>query len=353
MRYSTASAKELASRIAVAAGLPEREAEILADSLVEADIQGTSTHGLTRLNIYIRRIEKGLINPRAELTIERRRGSTIVANAGNGLGQVQASKVLAMLIPVARKSGIAAATINNSQHFGTLSYYCNKAADHNMVLFATTNVESSMAPLGGCEPFFGTNPVAASFPTGKGFHIKIDLSTSVVARGNIVAAHKMGNPIPLGWALDPEGKPTTDAERALMGTILTMAGHKGYALALLVEVLAGVLSGAAVGPLVGPMYKDFEVKQNVGHFFCLLDIEAFMGLESFIERIDAMIDAIKASKKMPGIEEILVPGERSFRTALMNRSMGIPIDDATSNELKILCEQYDVPFILKRMDVSV
>src|SRR5207247_8071417 len=141
-------------------------------------------------------------------------------------------KTLDLLIPKAKTSGVATATIKNSQHFGALSYYCNKAADRDMILLATTTGEPAMSPEGACEPFFGTNPIAASFPTTKGFPVKIDLATSLVARGNIIAAQKSQKSIPAGWALDPTGNPTTDASQALLGTVLTMAGHKGYALAL-------------------------------------------------------------------------------------------------------------------------
>ncbi len=338
--------KELIRSIGVAAGLPGGDAMIFADALVEADVHGAATHGVSRLNIYIRRIQKGLINPQASLTFKKNRSSVLAADAGNGLGQVQAMKVLEKLMSMARDSGIAAATICNSQHFGTLSYYCNKAAAQDMILFATTNCEPSMSPAGGREPYFGTNPLGVSFPTGKEFPIKIDLSTSVVARGNIIAAQKKGEPIPLGWALDEEGNPTTDASRALVGTVLTMAGHKGYALALMVEVFAGVLSGAAVGSDIGSMYKDMERKQDVGHFFCLFDIEAFMAVDEFKGRIDAMVDAIKANPRQKGVEEVLVPGERSHRRAVKNRRNGILIGDETLNEIKQLCDEYDVHFTL-------
>ena len=234
-----------------------------------------------RLAIYMRRISKGVIDPVGALKIDRQRAGTLAVDAGNGLGQVQASKVLDRLIPMARECGIAAATIRNSQHFGTLSYYCNRAAEAGMILIATTTGEPAMSPEGGSEAFFGTNPIAASFPTGKGFAVKIDLATSLVARGNIIAAQKKGEKIPEGWALDPAGNPTTDASQALLGTVLTMAGHKGYALALLVEVLSSVMSGAAIGPAVGSMYKNLDRKQDVGHFFALLDIAAFMDVVEF------------------------------------------------------------------------
>ena len=203
-----------------------------------------------------------------------------------------------------------------------------------------------MPPAGGCDALFGTNPIAASFPTGKGFPVKIDLSTSLVARGNIVAADKANRPIPEGWALDPDGQPTTDAAAALAGTVLSMAGHKGYALALLVDLLSGVLSGAASGPDVGSMYKHLDRRQNVGHFFTLIDIAAFLPIERFIERIDATIDRIKAGRRQQGVNEILVPGERSHRTAQHRRQHGIPITPATLGELQQLGREYGVPVTL-------
>ena len=318
------------------------DAQIFADALVDADLHGVSTHGLSRLNIYLRRIELGLIDPRAELQVDQQKGAILALDAGNGVGQVQAVKALELMIPIAEKNGIAAATIRNSQHFGALSYYCNRAAERGCVLLAMTNCEPSMSPAGGADAFFGTNPIAASFPTGKGFPIKIDLSTSAIARGNIIAAAKKNEAIPLGWALDADGQPTADPQKALVGTVLTMAGHKGYALALLVELLSGALSGAAVGPEIGSMYKNLDRKQNVGHFFCLLHIDAFMDYAEFIRRVDETIDRLKAGRKMAGIEEILVPGERSYKKASENARIGIPIGPETWKELEDWCTKLGI-----------
>ncbi|MBN1105322.1 MAG: Ldh family oxidoreductase [Deltaproteobacteria bacterium] len=339
-------AKQQAARIAGAVGVPAADAEILADSLVDADIHGISTHGISRLNIYVRRIQKGLTDPKAEIRVDRARAAVIAVDAGNGLGQVQAWKVLERLIPMARETGVAAASIRNSQHFGALSYYCERAAREGMILIATTNAEPSMSPGGACQAYFGTNPIAASFPTGKGFNIRVDLATSLVARGNIIAAQKKGASIPLGWALDPDGNPTTDAGRALLGTVLTMAGHKGYALAMMVEIFSSVLSGSAVGASIGSMYKDMDRKQDVGHFFCLLDIAAFMDVEAFKTRADRMIDEIKGCRKRPGVDEILIPGEPAQRKARVNRFRGIPIGEETLREIRTLCEELKVPYIL-------
>lgn len=346
MRVPRERLEALASRLAEAAGLTAEDARLFAHALVDADLHGISTHGLSRLSIYLRRIQLGLINPAAELRVDRKRAATLALDAGNGVGHVQAVKALRMLMPLAEQSGIACATIRNSQHFGALSYYCNLAAEQGFILIATTNGEPAMSPAGGYDAFFGTNPVATSFPTGKGFPIKIDLSTSAVARGNIIAAAKKKAPIPLGWALDNNGNPTADAESALIGTVLTMAGHKGYALALMVEMLSGVLSGAAIGSAVGSMYKDLDRKQDVGHFFCLLHIDAFMDREEFLHRIDATIDALKAGRKMAGVDEILVPGERSARAALENERLGISISAETAKELEDWCGRLNVEFTL-------
>jgi len=211
---------------------------------------------------------------------------------------------------------------------------------------AMTNCEPAMSPAGGCEAFFGTNPIAASFPSGQGFPLRIDLATSLVARGNIIAADKAGRPIPAGWALDPEGNPTTDAAAALAGTVLGMAGHKGAALAMMVELFCGVLSGSAVGSEIGSMYKHLDRPQNVGHFFCLVDVAAFMDVAQFKERADRMIENIKACRKRPGVEEILVPGEPEARTARQNFEHGVPVGPQTVEELRALSEHYGVAFTL-------
>ncbi len=348
LRYSVDELRNLLKTIAQAIGMTEQDSTILVNSLIEADLQGTSTHGVSRFATYVNRIQRGLIAPQVDITIESQRTSVLAVNANNGVGQVQASKVLDLLMSMASSSGCASATIRNSQHFGALSFFCNRAAEQGMILLAMTNCEASMSPEGGSEAFLGTNPIAVSFPTGKGFPIRIDMATSVVARGNIITAKRQGKSIPLGWALDREGYPTTEPEEALLGTVLAMAGHKGYALALMVEIFSGVLSGAAVGPEVGSMYKaPADRPQNVGHFFWLLDISAFMQLQTFIERVDHAIDGIKMRKKRPGIEEILVPGERSYRAAMANMTLGVPLGDETVRELVILCRDLNIPFTIE------
>jgi LDH2 family malate/lactate/ureidoglycolate dehydrogenase len=174
--------------------------------------------------------------------------------------------------------------------------------------------------------------------------VKVDLATSIVARGNIIAANKKKEPIPEGWALSRTGEPTTDAAEALLGTVQTMAGHKGYALALMVEVFSGVLSGAAIGSEVGSMYKNLDRKQDVGHFFCLFDISAFMEPGTFNDRMEWMIERLKANARRPDVDEILIPGERSARAAARNEENGIAVGQETIAELERWCKQFGVAF---------
>ena len=343
-RFRPSYLRQITARLAEHAGVSPEDAEIFAHALVDADVHGISTHGVSRLNIYLERISKGLINPTAKLSADRTHGSVLALDACNGLGQVQAMKALQLLMPLAKTNGVAAATIHNSQHFGALSYYCNHAAEHGMILLAMTNGEPAMSPTGGYEPFFGTNPIAVSFPREDGPPVKVDLATSIVARGNIIAANKKKEPIPEGWALSRTGEPTTDAAEALLGTVQTMAGHKGYALALMVEGLSGVLSGAAIGSDVGSMYKNLDRKQDVGHFFCLLDIAAFMDQSRFGDRMSSMVQRLKANKLRPGADQILIPGERSARAAAENDRNGVALSPETVVELERWCKHFAISF---------
>ena len=346
-RFPAVQLKNLVVELSCAAGVSREDAALFANALIDADLHGASTHGISRLAIYLNRMEKGLIDPKAQLFIDRRVGSALALDAANGLGQVQATKAVDMLMPIARQNGVAAATIRRSQHFGALSFYCNRAAAEECILLAMTASEPAMSPEGGSDAFFGTNPIASSFPTSKGYPVKIDLATSKVARGNIIAASKENVPIPEDWAFDVDGGPTTDPHKALLGTVATMAGHKGYALALMVEMFCSVLSGAAIGSDIGSMYKNLDRSQNVGHFFLVLDINAFMDREQFVQRVDATINKLKSGRKRPATDEILVPGERSSRTAKQIAEIGVPISDETLAELQDWCTRLQVGISLK------
>lgn len=345
-KFSYRSLFRFTEAVSVKLGMPAGHAEIMADSLTYANLVGVDTHGVTRLAIYAKRIEAGLIDPKAEPKIHSGLPSVVVVDGANGVGQVIGRKAMDAAIEAAGRTGVGVALARNSQHFGTCSYYCQRAVERNMIGLAFTNAEPGMAAWGGRRACFGTNPIAMGCPTGKDFPILIDMATSVTARGKIIAAAKKGEKIPMDWAIDADGNPTDDAGKALAGAVLTMAQHKGYALAVMVEVLSGVLSGAGFGAGVGSMYKDFTRPANVGHFLAAIHVEALMPLREFKERVDRMIDGIKASGHPAGGGEVLIPGERGGRTRRDRQANGIPLSPEEMKELEGLAGRLGVPFCL-------
>ncbi len=323
-------------------GVSHEDAAILADSLVDANLKGIDTHGVSRLPIYLKRISLGLINPKAEMTFTKNMPAAGVLDANNGLGQVAGVKAMKEAIKLARECGVGMVGVKNSQHFGAAGYYCSIACKEGMLGLAFTNAEPALPPWGSYEAIFGTNPIAIGIPTGKEVPIIIDMSSSIVTRGKIVAAARNGNSIPGDWALDPDGNPTTDAQKALDGSVLTMAGPKGYSLALMVDILSGVLTGAGFGKDVNSMYKDMAHPADVGHMLMAVNVEGFMPKGTFYERIGRLADQIKSSKKRPGTSEIYIPGERKRHVKLERLRSGIVLDNTTIKELLGLGEKYGI-----------
>ena len=327
-------------------GVSENDAETLIDNLIDANLNGIDTHGLTRLAIYLKRIKLGLIKPDASMQFNQKFPIACVLDADNGLGQVAGVKAVKKAIEIAKEYGLGAVAVRNSQHFGSLSYYCNIAAEHDMICLAFTNAEPAMPAWGSYEAYFGTNPVAMGIPVKNDMPVSIDMATSVIARGKIIVASKQKKSIPEGWALDTEGNSTTDPVKALAGSVLTMAGPKGYALAMMADVLSGVLSGSGYGRKVNSMYKDFEHTANVGHFFLCINIEAFMPKEAFNQKIKDMKDEIKKTAKRKGVTEILVPGEEKLSARAERTKNGIPISYDVFEELKELAKENNIDFKL-------
>jgi LDH2 family malate/lactate/ureidoglycolate dehydrogenase len=327
-------------------GLNETDAEIFADNLIDANLTGVDTHGLTRLSIYLKRIKLGLINPRPAMNFEQKFPIAAVLDADNGLGQIAGEKAISKAIDVAQTYGLSAVAVRNSQHFGALGYYCRKAARKEIICLAFTNAEPALPPWGSYQAYFGTNPIAMGVPVKNKTPIIIDLSTSIVARGKIISAAKQKTPIPEGWALDPDGNSTTDPDKALAGSVLTMAGPKGYALAMMVDILSGVLSGSGYGRNVHSMYKDLQHPAEVGHFFLCVNIEAFMPKDIFYQRIDGMIREIKNSTKRQGVDEIRIPGEKKERTREEREENGISLDNDVLEEMKNLAVENSIEFDL-------
>jgi len=342
--FSYEKLKAFAAAVAKKYGLSDSDANIFAGNLIDANLTGVDTHGLTRLAIYLKRMKLGLINPQAKMTFEQKFPIAAVLDADNGLGQIAGEKAINKAIEMAKTYGLGAVGVKNSQHFGTLGYYCGKAAEDEVICLAFTNAEPALPPYGSYEAYFGTNPIAMGVPVKNDMPIIIDLSTSIVARGKIISAAKQKTPIPEGWALDPEGNPTTDADKALAGSVLTMAGPKGYALAMMVDILAGLLSGSGYGKNVHSMYKDMKNPADVGHFFICINIEAFMPKEIFYNKIKKMKEEIKSSKKRQGVDEIRIPGEKKAKTRAERLKEGIQLGNDVIEELKALAKENNLEF---------
>ena len=306
-------------------GLPPEDAAEVATCLLTAEIRGIGSHGVTRVPIYAERLRRGLVTATPSIGVKRTSSSVAIVDGDDGMGAVVGSRAMREAVALASEHGAAAVAVRRSNHYGIASYYAMQALEHDCIGLALTNAAPTMAPWGGREPFLGTNPVAAAVPAGAYPAIVLDMATSVVARGKIILAAQRGEPIPEGWALDAEGEPTTDADKALAGAVLPFAGPKGSGLALLVDMLSGVLAGAAIGRQVGNLYTDFEARQNVGHFFVVLHVAKFMAVDEFKARMDAMIGALKACAPAVGGERVLMPGEIELATAAERRRTGIPL----------------------------
>lgn len=330
-------------QVFIQAGMPESDALTVAESLVQAELEGSVSHGVSRTAIYAKRLREERISANPDICFERF-GSILKVDGGNGLGQVVASKSIEEAIPIAEEQGIAGILIRNSNHFGTAAYYCQQACKANMALIAMTNSPPGIPPWGGKKAFFGTNPIAFGFPKRTAPPVIIDMSSSVVARGKIILADKVGDQIPLGWAMDEEGVETTDPAAALRGAVLPLGGAKGYALALAIEIITGILSSAAYGPHVGNMYKDGDPPANVGHSFILLNIAKWMSLEHYFAIMDQFVEEVKAVPKSKDTDEILIPGERRHHSYIRNSTQGLQLPHEVIQELKHLSEVTGIPF---------
>jgi LDH2 family malate/lactate/ureidoglycolate dehydrogenase len=331
-RYRAEELQHFCASVFTHLGFSGQDAEVAAKSLLRAELEGAGSHGISRLAIYAKRIKEGRIEAQPNISTEPF-GSVLKVDGGNGLGQVVSYRALEKAIPLAKESGIVGIFVRNSNHFGTAAFFCQMACQSGMALIAMTNSPSGIPPWGGKKAYFGTNPIAFGFPTKQEPPVIIDMSSSVVARGKIILANKLGKEIPLGWAIDEEGIETTDPAAALRGAVLPLGGAKGYALAMAVEILSGVLSEAAFGPHVNNLYKDQDPPANVGHSFILLDIAKWMPLEDYYSRIEQFLQEVKEVPHAKDVQEILYPGERRYRTYLENNKQGIMLSQEIQDEL--------------------
>jgi LDH2 family malate/lactate/ureidoglycolate dehydrogenase len=263
-------------------------------------------------------------------------GAAALLDADNGPGQPAAIAAMDKAIALARAHGLGACAVRNSNHCGALAYYTQRAAAQGMIGLAATNANATVAPWGSREAMLGTNPISAAAPTSDGVPFVLDMSTSAIARGKIIMAAKTGAPIPEGWALDPKGRPTQDAQAALRGVLLPAAGPKGYGLAVLVDVFCGVLAGAAFGRRIGALYDQLDRPQRVGHFMLAVDFGRFVPPTAFLEAMGLLIADLKASAPAEGVSEILIPGEPEARAEARARQEGVILPANVHRELQEL-----------------
>lgn len=310
--------------ILAACGLEARQARAAGEILVDAQLSGAGTHGVFHLSMYTRGLLDGRINARPAMRVSGGETSCITLNADNALGVLAAQHAIDLLLPSARRHGVAAVAVCNSNHYGLAAHFVERAARENLVCLTTSNATPTMAAYGGIEPLFGTNPIAASFPNPLGQPVTVDMATSAVARGQLRRAQREGRSIPADWALDAQGRPTTDPVAALQGTMQPAAGPKGYGLALTAELLASALAGGRPGFEVASPF-DRSREAGVSHFFLALDPGRFAGLDSYAHNVAAVVDRVHASPgSTPGVP-LRVPGERAQSTREQRQRDGIPL----------------------------
>ncbi|WP_040982091.1 Ldh family oxidoreductase [Oceanobacillus jeddahense] len=332
------------------AGLADEEATIISKHLVSAELRGISSHGVSRVNIYTERLKKDLIEKKASPVIEKETNSTALINGNNRFGILNANDGIKLAVKKAEENGIGMVGIYNSNHCGMLADYIEYATQKNCIAFGTTNAPSNMAPWGGKEKFFGTNPLAYGIPTPTNFPIIFDMASSVVARGKITYAKKNNQKIPIGWALSKEGKSTTDPSEAIDGLVLPVGGAKGYGLAFFVEILSSIFTGAAYGPHVGSLLRDLDRPQGVGHFFLVMQADLFQTIDKFFARIEKMIKEIKQISLAEGFDKIYLPGEMEFLNKENNQIKGITLTSKISEELNIIGGRLGINYQLTHMD---
>ncbi len=304
------------------AGAKKKNISCLADSIIETELAGMAGHGFFWLPIYCQHLKSGKLDGKARPKVERLSRVAFRADAAHGFAHPAIEKGFARLVPAARKHGIAALAIHNSYNAATLGHHTARLAREGLIGFGFTNSPAAIAPVGGRKPVIGTNPLSLAVPDGKGgVAILIDQSSSVIAKSAVMKAAGEQKPIPLGWALDAEGKPTSDAAAALKGSMAPTGGHKGFGQGLIVEIMAGALSGALLGPVMGSFSADDGKHVDSGQFFIAIDPERFSaGL--FGQRIENLSKSILAQEgaRLPGMRR------SAARKELKKRGLTLPRD---------------------------
>lgn len=337
-------------------GVPAEDAKIVGDVLISADVRGVESHGLLRLGSYYgNRISKNYIDPTTPFKIITETPTTALIDGGNGCGQVVSYKAMQMAIEKAKKSGLAAITVNNSNHFGIAGYYSMMALEHGMIGICMTNSQPLVAPTYGRTAVMGTNPISVAAPSNTEHPYVLDMATSAVAYGKIQLYEKKQEKIPLGWGIDEDGlvtdnpskiKPGGHGALLPLGGMDITAGYKGFGLAIFVEIMCSILSGGNYLTQVGSPSKPEPT--GVSHFFMAINIEAFRPLIDFKMQLDDMIRLLKTSPLAVDRDEILVAGTKEFEYQKYNEVNGVPLIQPIVDDLMKEAEKVGVDFPLEK-----
>lgn len=327
-------------------GVQREDAALLTDSLIEANLRGVDTHGITRmLCVYVKRIQVGVVSPRTELVVLRDRPSTALIDCKNSIGQIASASAMRLAIAKAKETGVAFVATTHSNHYGAAAYWAMMALPHGMIGFSATNAPATVAPTGGRTPMLGTNPFAIAIPAGQEPPMVLDLATTVVARGRILLYAKQDKPLEPGWAFDERGVPTTDPHVALKGLLAPIGGYKGYGIALAVDLLCGVLTGSKYGAhFPGFLADNLMDPTDVGSIFAAVNVDSFMDLPEFQAGMDTAIREIKACEKAEGVDRIYIPGEIELESRAKRLAQGIPIPEAVVKDFVALGQELEVLF---------
>ena len=331
--------------------IPEQEARICADVLIESDLRGIESHGVGRLKMYFDRIKDGIINPITKITVIRDYAAIANWDGNNGMGQVISYKAMKSAIEKAKKYGMGSVAVRNSNHYGIAGYYPKMAAEENMVGFTVTNARPSMAPTFGVEPMLGTNPIAFSAPSDCEFDFLFDGATPISQRGKIEYLARASQPTPDSWVINDKATPMTDTVQILKDLVLKKASflpiggkdeisgaHKGYGFATIVEILSAALQTGSFMHQLSGLENGKKVPYKLGHFFMAFDISAFTDLDEFKHTTGEIMRNLQRSAKAPGKDRIYVAGEKEYFKGFEIREKGIPVNDTLLKNINIMID---------------
>ena len=333
-RVPAAELRELVTGIFLSCGMNEAGANLVADSLVYADLRGVHSHGVLRVPEYVKKLTQGGVNPRGEPQVVQDSGACMVVDGGNSMGQIGTHFAMQQAIERAATTGIAAVAIRGSNHCGTMAYFATQALPYDMIGWATTNALQTMAPWGGAERLLGINPLAIAIPAGQEPPVVYDAAFSASAHGKIRIYRQKGLKIPEGWALDRRGNPTIDPAAAIDGLLMPIGGFKGTGLAMIMGILSTMLSDASYGTELGNMEEGPHPGHD-GHFVMAMRIAAFTAVDRFKHRVDQAIRQLHTCRKAPGFDYIYAPGEKEYRTEQDYRKNGILINPVTLGDIRL------------------